>query len=201
VYKRYETLKYKQMIIDRDTILPFSFLLKSASISQNVGKIITLDGQISTGIIVKDNLLLTCNYCIPTYNAAKGGHFQINFMEDIDGTFNNGILLDINPDEFFYTSKEDDLTIVAVGSNDNLKNKFIPIKISSSPPVRGRYVNIIHHPGGEPLKYSRGKVLESNQDHVYYDAPTRGGSGGAPVFNDFWELIGIHERGGIFNRC
>lgn len=48
-------------------ILPFSFVLKSIPISQNVGKVIT-----------------------------PNGHFQINFKEDIDGSFDNIVSLNIN---------------------------------------------------------------------------------------------------------
>jgi V8-like Glu-specific endopeptidase len=31
---------------------------------------------------------------------------------------------------------------------------------------------------------------------VHYRAPTEGGSSGSPVFNDQWEVIALHHKGG-----
>jgi V8-like Glu-specific endopeptidase len=68
---------------------------------------------------------------------------------------------------------------------------------------------VIGYPGGRDLSFS----FEDNEllDHegppgghppipgvcrVHYRAPTEGGSSGSPVFNDQWEVIALHHKGG-----
>jgi lysozyme family protein len=70
-------------------------------------------------------------------------------------------------------------------------------------------VYVIGYPGGRELSFS----FQDNEllDHegppgghppipgvcrVHYRAPTEGGSSGSPVFNDQWEVIALHHKGG-----
>jgi lysozyme family protein len=70
-------------------------------------------------------------------------------------------------------------------------------------------VYIIGHPGGRDLAFSfqDNEMLDHEgppQGHpqipgvcrVHYRAPTEGGSSGSPVFNDSWEVIALHHKGG-----
>jgi hypothetical protein len=65
-------------------------------------------------------------------------------------------------------------------------------------------INVLQHPGGpqpagQPLIFSRGHVdgLLGTPDVVrlLHDATTDHGSSGAPLFDDRWRIVGIHERG------
>ena len=72
-------------------------------------------------------------------------------------------------------------------------------------PVRGapnERVYIIGHPYGESLKYSLydNLVLGVASPLLHYRTPTEKGSSGSPVFDDAWELIGIHHKGGATMR-
>jgi lysozyme family protein len=70
-------------------------------------------------------------------------------------------------------------------------------------------VYIIGHPGGRDLAFSfqDNELLDHEgppQGHpqipgvcrVHYRAPTEGGSSGSPVFNDSWQVIALHHKGG-----
>jgi len=59
-------------------------------------------------------------------------------------------------------------------------------------------VYVIGHPKGEELSYSLSNnyLLALNQTRIHYRSPTEPGSSGSPLFNDEWELIGIHHAGG-----
>jgi V8-like Glu-specific endopeptidase len=59
-------------------------------------------------------------------------------------------------------------------------------------------VYIIGHPCGGVLQISlQDNILLSCNDRLmHYRTPTARGSSGSPVFNDNWELIGIHHAGG-----
>lgn len=54
--------------------------------------------------------------------------------------------------------------------------------------------NIIQHPAGEPkqLGLRNNAVWKVDDARLYYFTDTRGGSSGAPVFNDAWAVIAVH---------
>src|SRR5262249_16458385 len=60
-----------------------------------------------------------------------------------------------------------------------------------------QYVNIIQHPQGRPKQVALrdNQVIDLLDDFLHYRADTEPGSSGAPVFNDFWELVGLHHSG------
>lgn len=59
-------------------------------------------------------------------------------------------------------------------------------------------VYVIGHPLGEGLSISLSDnhLLGYDDRLLHYRAPTEGGSSGSPVFDDGWELIGLHHGGG-----
>ena len=73
------------------------------------------------------------------------------------------------------------------------------IEIPPDPPelIPGTPLLVVHHPHGEPLKVTmdtKGVVrLAENRSRVWYGSETRPGSGGAPVFNNNFELVALHE--------
>ena len=58
-------------------------------------------------------------------------------------------------------------------------------------------VYIIGYPGGRGLQLSLqdNVFLDNNDRFIQYRTPTDRGSSGSPVFNDHWELIGLHHAG------
>lgn len=58
-------------------------------------------------------------------------------------------------------------------------------------------IYIIGHPGGGTLQLSfQDNALLDHQDpKIHYRTPTEGGSSGSPVFNEQWELVGLHHAG------
>jgi V8-like Glu-specific endopeptidase len=59
-------------------------------------------------------------------------------------------------------------------------------------------VYVIGHPGGRTLSISLNDnlLLDWDERLIHYRAPTEGGSSGSPVFNQQWDLIGLHHAGG-----
>jgi hypothetical protein len=60
-------------------------------------------------------------------------------------------------------------------------------------------VYVIGHPGGRSLSLSAqdNLLLDHDARLLHYRAPTEGGSSGSPVFNQQWDLIGLHHAGGL----
>lgn len=85
-----------------------------------------------------------------------------------------------------------------------------PITEAPSYPIASRLplsdgfqrVYIIGHPGGRTLSISLNDnlLLDWEDPWLHYRAPTEGGSGGSPVFNSGWKLIGLHHAGGLNMR-
>lgn len=70
-------------------------------------------------------------------------------------------------------------------------------------------VNIIGYPGGDELAVSfqdnrlidhegppAGKPTVAGRVRLHYRTPTLGGSSGSPVFNEEWQVVGLHHYGG-----
>jgi len=71
------------------------------------------------------------------------------------------------------------------------------------PPVDGvQKVYVIGHPkgGGLSISLNDNLFLDCDDCVIHYRAPTEGGSSGSPVFNQQWDLIGLHHAGGTAMR-
>lgn len=68
--------------------------------------------------------------------------------------------------------------------------------IQTDAPVEER-IYIIGHPAGGTLQLSfqDNLLLDYEDPRIHYRTPTTGGSSGSPVFNQQWELIGLHHAG------
>lgn len=76
-----------------------------------------------------------------------------------------------------------------------------PLRLRSgrpSIPSTGFPVNIIQHPQGWPKRVAaRSNLLKTAiPDELQYFGDTLGGSSGAPLCNDAWEVIGLHRASG-----
>ena len=66
-------------------------------------------------------------------------------------------------------------------------------------PLRNSRAYVIGHPRGSAqpqFSLQDNILLDYDQRVLHYRAPTEPGSSGSPVFNDDWELIGLHHAGG-----
>jgi endonuclease I len=61
----------------------------------------------------------------------------------------------------------------------------------------GEYVSIIQHPNGEPkqLALRENQLIDLLPDFLHYRTDTAPGSSGSPIFNDQWEIVGLHHSG------
>lgn len=59
----------------------------------------------------------------------------------------------------------------------------------------GEPVTIIQHPRGDYKKIvvSSNRVINMSDDFIYYEADAEQGSSGSPIFNQAWQLVGLHR--------
>lgn len=64
---------------------------------------------------------------------------------------------------------------------------------------RNQRIYVIGHPRGGGIAFSLNDnlLLDHEAPKVHYRSPTEGGSSGSPLFNQNWELIGLHHAGGL----
>jgi V8-like Glu-specific endopeptidase len=98
-------------------------------------------------------------------------------------------------------SKEDHKKLLKLTKDIKLYplSKFLP----TADPENAQKIYIIGHPAGGTLQLSfQDNILLDHEDpKIHYRTPTEGGSSGSPVFNQQWELIGLHHAGGWDMPC
>jgi hypothetical protein len=83
--------------------------------------------------------------------------------------------------------------------------KFYPVS-PYLPPVEtppSQKIYIIGHPGGGTLQLSflDNLLIDHEAPRIHYRTPTEGGSSGSPLFNQQWDLIGLHHAGSDEMPC
>ena len=102
--------------------------------------------------------------------------------------------LDLSPDQLDATLLEIDPPL------PNVKPYPVAKRLPLVDGVQKVYV--IGHPkgGGLSISLNDNLLLDYDDRLLHYRAPTEGGSSGSPVFNQQWDLIGLHHAGGMAMR-
>lgn len=91
----------------------------------------------------------------------------------------------------------DELDFALIRLSAPVEETRLPLAIDGSPPIVAPMdiAIIVQHPDGDPLTLAMGKVLEfpASGLRYRYNATTKGGSSGAPVFSADFDLIGLHH--------
>jgi V8-like Glu-specific endopeptidase len=95
--------------------------------------------------------------------------------------------------------------VTVLTTADPLDSRIAALPIAKWPPhKRPGKTYIVGHPLGQVIAFSfdNNKVehLENDQSdgspvRIYYGTPTARGNSGSPVFNERWEIIGVHHVG------
>lgn len=156
----------------------------------------------ATGFLVAPDLILTNHHVFRTADEAHGVGAQFLY-ERTHGGVRQGAIFPLEPERFFVNHKGFDYAVVAL-SNKGLNGEplsqfqFLPLIAAKGKILKGDPVNIIQHPEGRPKQYAtvNNRLLDLRDDgFLLYETDTLEGSSGAPVFNQHWEVIGLHHCG------
>jgi len=186
-----------EKIIGEMTLRPIAFLSQALRVSRSVAYVEISHGEdkwSGTGFLVSSDLFLTCNHVINQSDILPNTVIRFNFQHTFAG--NPEIFKDFVPATIVRTNKALDYTLLRVSGTPGAEWGYL--KLSSELPVAGSRVNIIQHPNGLPKQVSLQnnfvRFLDSRK--IQYVTATMPGSSGAPVFNDNWDVIGLHRAGG-----
>jgi hypothetical protein len=100
-------------------------------------------------------------------------------------------------ERFIKYIKKLDITIVEILPKDNVKDKYFLIpNIDNNIDYINKEIYIVQYPEGKYLSYSKGKIKDTYDYELIYDAATKSGSSGSPIIlKDSSEVLGIHKQG------
>ena len=197
-----------EAIVTGNELLPVNYFDRGKRVSESVCRIEVKNDQgrtvkYGTGFMISPNLLITNNHVLKNNQLCEKSIAQFNYEDDADFFPKQDIFFSLDPNRFFYTSVSLDFTLVAINSK-NIAGEtelhrfgFLKLRDGSGKGLIGEYVSIIHHPNKEKKQISirENRIVDVIDNFIHHKADAMGGSSGAPIFNDNWDVIAIHHGG------
>ena len=200
-----------ERIIGGSNLLGIAFLELGTAVSRTVGRVIVRDRfqvrSFGTGFMISPRLALTNNHVLPDAQSARFSRLEFNFQNGISGLPLATSQFDLEPDTFFRTDTGLDVTVVAVAAQSRPDGTSPPVPLAGfgfnrttkeqGKILLGESINIIQHPEGQEkqLALQQNELLDRFDQFLHYHTDTSPGSSGSPLFNNQWEVLGLHHSG------
>jgi len=156
-----------------------------------------------SGFLIAPGVLMTNHHVFATAAEARHSIADFDFELDVRGKERTPVHFGFDPNTLFYANQVLDFAIVAVqrrsldGSRELKDWSWLPLDARPGKSDLGEYLSIIQHPAGERKQVCvrENKLLKFDGDVMWYATDTVGGSSGSPVFNRFWQVVGLHHSG------
>jgi V8-like Glu-specific endopeptidase len=184
-----------------DDYLPAWFLRVGFERARSVARIELIDrGQtyFGTGFMVSPTLLMTNHHVLPNIEIARRARVFFDYEDDEQGRQLSPQLFLFQPDRYFMNNELLDVALVAVDGDPGRRWGTIPLRHKPRAIEPGGRINVIQHPrgGSKQIVMHGNEIVALTDAAIHYLADTEGGSSGSPVFNNRWELVALHHRGG-----
>ncbi|MEH2118535.1 trypsin-like peptidase domain-containing protein [Nostoc sp.] len=146
--------------------------------------------------MIAPNLLMTNNHVIKTQEVVEKSNFSFNYQLDINGKECPTQIIGASPNGVFYTNEQLDYTVLTLKEVPDFGK---PLIFKSKLMRQDDRVAIIQHPGGHLKKISiqNNFVVYADNQVLQYTTSTEPGSSASPVFDDDFQVVGIHHSGGM----
>lgn len=207
-----------ERIIEGSDFMPVWFLTRGAELRRTVARIragaANGDEMYGSGFLVGPRLLLTNRHVLDWTDIGKQGLEEIakhslaefDFEKQLNGVTVGPTTFRLDPATLLLSSpwNELDYVLVAVEPRDLVSREhsiseygYNRLAADLGKINKGEPVFIIQHPEGQPkvVIVQGNRLIERRDDSPYlaYEADTESGSSGSPVFNQQWEVIGLHH--------
>ncbi len=197
-----------ERIIEGNDLVSINYLEKGVVASRPVCRIQLRNGSgdilgYGTGFLIGPGLLMTNHHVFGRAEEASYAVADFDYELDINGRERPMIRFAFEPDRFFYANEGLDFAVVAVKPTSMEGGRGLEewgwLTLSGDPGkgTLGEYLTIIQHPEGQlkQICVRENKLLEYTENTLWYKTDTLGGSSGSPVFNQFWQVVGLHHSG------
>jgi V8-like Glu-specific endopeptidase len=191
-----------EKIFGENTLRPIAFLARGLEVSRSVAYVSVTSGNerwSGTGFMVAPNLAMTNNHVISDASQLPGVIVRFNYQQDLLGRDLEIKDYPAAPNGLFHTNKTLDYTIFEVQSDPGKKDAWANLALKPHDVKPNERINIIQHPGGQPKQISmqNNMVEYIGGDVLQYVTSTLPGSSGSPIFDDRWQVVGLHHAGGL----
>jgi V8-like Glu-specific endopeptidase len=190
----FEPLTYEK-VVGLNNLLRIAWLGRGLELAAPVCRVVTPTGD-GSGFLIANDLLLTNHHVLPDSKSADGTTVEFNYQVNWAGELEPVRRYKLDSTRY-RTSPELDYTIVRVTENPGDLFGFVDLAKRNEPTVND-FVSIIQHPNGgmKQICFTDNTVSAVFGHLVQYSTDTEPGSSGSPVFNQDWEIVGLHHRGG-----
>lgn len=196
-----------ERIVGRNDLLGIAYMDRGLAASRTVGCVRLFDNGrcvgSGTGFMVSPRLLLTNHHVLEDAAMGRQARVVFNFQDDPESNALPPITFSLVPDAFFLTSQPLDFTLIAVGRSaaegtvDLEEIGWCRLIETEGKVITGEYVTIVQHPNGQPKQIAlrENQIIDVLENFLHYHTDTAPGSSGSPLFNDQWEVVGLHHSG------
>lgn len=190
----------ERQIESQPSLLDISFLERGLQLAPSVARLrVTLsDGAYhGTCFRIGEDLLLTNHHVLfdragPAMKAVAWFGYERSF----GGAERDHLAIDGLPGSIVGRA-DHDWAVIRTATAMPTEAEVIPLT-GATPPKPLDRVYIIQHPSGGVKKIGmiHNVVVNVTDDLVQYRTDTEGGSSGSPVFDESWQVVGLHHRWG-----
>ncbi|MEP6584687.1 MAG: DNA/RNA non-specific endonuclease [Ginsengibacter sp.] len=175
---------------------------------RKVGRIVIIENDkktgYATGFMVSNCLMLTNWHVFKDEEMAVESELQFFYEYDTEGHPTTPVIFKFDTAKFFVANELLDYCFVAVQPTDvtrkvsleSIGYLYLDKALGKIGEVNKERLNIIHHPQGDYKQISIRENLFVGIDDtkIFYETDTAQGSSGSPVFNDQWQVVGLHHK-------
>jgi endonuclease G len=206
--KGFEPVEFAyERAIGRNDSLYSNFAELIAITKRKVGRIVVIeDGRktgYGTGFMVSPRLLLTNWHVFRNKGMADESEVHFFYEYDAQGLPQTPVIFKFDTSGFF-NNQALDYCFIAVRPMDitgkiplqNIGYLYLDKTLGKLGRVEEEKLNIIHHPLGDYKQISirENKFSGIAETKIFYVTDTAPGSSGSPVFNDQWQVVGLHHK-------
>ncbi len=157
----------------------------------------------ATGFMVSNSLLLTNWHVFKNAQMATESEVHFFYEYNTQGHPITPVIFKFDPNKFF-NDQGLDYCFVAVQPTDvtgsvsleSIGYLYLDKALGKIGDIDVEKLNIIHHPQGDYRQISirENLFVGINETKIFYETDTAQGSSGSPVFNDQWQVVGLHHK-------
>lgn len=187
-------------IMGTSDLLSVYFLERGIAAARTVGRLTVVSDQdrikFATSFLVSPRLLLTNYHVLANSNDALNSFVEFDYQDAPDGRLRPTTRIPLDPATFFVTDEQLDFSLVALDSkSESCSFGWNRLSEEQGKVIIGECISVVQHAEGAPKQVSirENRLLDIIGDFLHYESDTAAPSSGAPLFNDQWEVVGIHR--------